>query len=110
VLAGAVAAIDQVPSRLLTDQAGPPTGVCDARRRLVAGGGQERIGGLAAETGWSRRYLERQFRDKLGVSVKEAARVLRFERTRGCDRSAPDAKHRQARRRVRLLRPDPHGE
>ena len=75
------AVLDETLHRVLLDRAGPPAEVCDAWRRLVATGGQTRVGALAAETGWSRRHLERRFRDELGLGVKEAARVLRFERT-----------------------------
>jgi AraC-like DNA-binding protein len=75
------AALDETLRRLLTEGAQPPVGVCTAWRRLVASSGQSSVDALATETGWSRRHLERRFRDELGLGVKEAARVLRFERT-----------------------------
>jgi AraC-like DNA-binding protein len=75
------AALDETLHWLLTERVNPPVRVCGAWRRLVASGGQTRVDALATEVGWSRRHLERRFRDELGLGVKEAARVLRFERT-----------------------------
>ncbi|WP_199430278.1 AraC family transcriptional regulator [Qaidamihabitans albus] len=49
--------------------------------RLLAAGGRLRVETLAGELGWSRRHLGERFRRELGVSPKQAARVLRFERT-----------------------------
>ncbi|MGW8943119.1 AraC family transcriptional regulator [Streptomyces koyangensis] len=52
--------------------------VAEAWRRLVAARGGVQIGALAAELGWSRRYLGERFRGELGLSPKTFARVLRF--------------------------------
>jgi AraC-like DNA-binding protein len=40
------------------------------------------VADLAAETGWSARHLGEQFRAETGLSPKEAARVIRFDRAR----------------------------
>ncbi|MEU2657260.1 helix-turn-helix domain-containing protein [Streptomyces sp. NPDC007325] len=53
--------------------------VAEAWRRLVAARGRVQVGTLAAELGWSRRYLTDRFRGEVGLSPKTAARVLRFE-------------------------------
>ncbi|MGW9601313.1 helix-turn-helix domain-containing protein [Streptomyces albidoflavus] len=52
--------------------------VAEAWRRLVAARGGVQVGALAAELGWSRRYLTERFRGELGLSPKTFARVLRF--------------------------------
>jgi AraC-like DNA-binding protein len=52
--------------------------------RLEETGGNLRIGELAREVGWSRRYLADRFREETGLAPKAAARVIRFERA--CDR------------------------
>ena len=52
--------------------------------RLVETGGNLRIGELADEVGWSRRYLAAQFHAETGLTPKAAARVIRFEIA--CDR------------------------
>ncbi|MGX1952686.1 helix-turn-helix domain-containing protein [Streptomyces anulatus] len=53
--------------------------VAEAWRRLVAARGCVRVGAIAAELGWSRRYLTERFRGEMGLSPKTFARVLRFE-------------------------------
>lgn len=50
---------------------------------LAASGGRIPISNLADEVGWSRRTLSTRFGDEMGVTPKEAARVLRFQRA--CD-------------------------
>lgn len=56
--------------------------VAYAWRRLRAARGTVPVSSLAAETGWSTRYLSSRFRAELGLSPKEAARVLRFDHAR----------------------------
>lgn len=53
--------------------------VAEAWRRLVAARGRVQVGAIAAELGWSRRYLTERFRGEVGLSPKTFARVLRFE-------------------------------
>ncbi|MEU4025716.1 AraC family transcriptional regulator [Streptomyces anulatus] len=53
--------------------------VTEAWRRLVAARGRVQVGAIAAELGWSRRYLTERFRGEVGLSPKTFARVLRFE-------------------------------
>ncbi|HEV2935039.1 MAG TPA: helix-turn-helix domain-containing protein [Streptosporangiaceae bacterium] len=53
-----------------------------AWRRLLRAGGDVRVSALAAETGWSDRYLTRRFRTEIGLTPKAAARVIRFSRAR----------------------------
>lgn len=60
-----------------------------AWRRLLGTGGEMRVGALADEIGWSRRHLLTRFRAELGVSPKQAARVLRFERATRLLRARP---------------------
>ncbi|NKQ56823.1 helix-turn-helix transcriptional regulator [Amycolatopsis sp. K13G38] len=61
----------------------PAPEVARAWRRLVDAAGRLRVGTLAEEVGWSRRHLTERFRRQLGLSPKQAARVLRFERAGG---------------------------
>lgn len=49
---------------------------------LLAARGEVAISGLAEETGWTSRYLGARFRAETGLSPKEAARVVRFDRAR----------------------------
>jgi len=49
---------------------------------LVASGGAVRVDDLAREVGWSRRHLGSRFLREYGITPKEAARVVRFERSR----------------------------
>lgn len=48
-------------------------------QRIVATGGQVRIGSLVEETGWSHRHVTRTFTEHVGLSPKQAADVVRFE-------------------------------
>jgi AraC-like DNA-binding protein len=50
--------------------------------RLLDAGGAISVGQLADEVGWSPRHLTNRFRAEVGLGVKEAARVARFDRAR----------------------------
>jgi AraC-like DNA-binding protein len=56
--------------------------VSHAFRRLLATGGRVPVRQLAGETGWSARHLTDRFRLETGLRLKEAARVVRFDRAR----------------------------
>ena len=60
----------------------PRPEVSHAWRRLRETRGTLSVADLAAETGWSARYLGAQFRAETGLSPKAAARVIRFDRAR----------------------------
>jgi AraC-like DNA-binding protein len=51
-----------------------------ALSRIAATHGTESIGALAAATGVTRRHLERQFREQVGLRVKQVARIARIQR------------------------------
>jgi AraC-like DNA-binding protein len=53
-----------------------------AWRRLLDSGGRTSIAKLAADVGWSTRYLDRVMRVETGLSPKVAARVVRFDNAR----------------------------
>jgi AraC-like DNA-binding protein len=50
--------------------------------RVLDAGGKVSVGALAGEVGWSTRHLTHRFRAEVGLGVKEAARVARFDRAR----------------------------
>jgi len=56
--------------------------VAHAFRRLLATGGRLPVRDLAGEVGWSPRHLTDRFRVETGLGLKEAARVVRFDRAR----------------------------
>jgi len=74
------ARLAQGPAGAVRDQAGSE--VSQAWRRLLRAGGRCAVSGLAAETGWTERYLRGRFRDETGLTPKAAARVIRFDRAR----------------------------
>jgi AraC-like DNA-binding protein len=84
------AVLDEILLRRLTEASGTGTAAAApaapevgwAWRRLLASCGTLRITDLAAETGWSGRYLTSRFRAEIGLTPKAAARVIRFHRTR----------------------------
>jgi len=49
-------------------------------RQIDASGGQARIGELVEQTGWSHRHVAAVFGAQVGLTPKQAAGVLRFER------------------------------
>jgi AraC-like DNA-binding protein len=76
------AILDEILLRRLAATAATPPEVRFAWRQLLQTGGTARISDLAAETGWSGRYLTSRFRTEIGLTPKAAARVIRFDRAR----------------------------
>jgi AraC-like DNA-binding protein len=80
------AAIDRVLARAAAGRAEVPAAIkpetAEAMRRLVTVSGDVDISSVAADVGWSRRHLSEQFGAEYGVTPKEMARVLRFERSK----------------------------
>ncbi|GAA4614380.1 AraC family transcriptional regulator [Actinoallomurus liliacearum] len=76
------AAVDDVLSRGVGRLTAPAPEVGYAWRRLADADGAVRIGDLAREVGWSRRHLGERFAAEYGLRPKEAARVMRFERSK----------------------------
>jgi AraC-like DNA-binding protein len=56
--------------------------VSHAWRQLLKTGGRTSASELAAQTGWSDRYLRTRFRLETGIGPKGAARVIRFDSVR----------------------------
>lgn len=59
-----------------------PPEVARAWRQVIASRGQVRVEELSREVGWSSRRLQQQFRTRLGITPKEAARIVRFDHAR----------------------------
>jgi AraC-like DNA-binding protein len=80
------AAIDRVLARAAAGRAEAPSGIrpetAEALRRLITAAGDVDITSVANDVGWSRRHLSEQFGAEYGVTPKEMARVLRFERSK----------------------------
>lgn len=68
--------------RAADERAGISAEVRHAWDQLLRSGGNVAVSELAAETGWSERYLRSRFRAETGLAPKEAGRVIRFDRTR----------------------------
>ncbi|MET3804127.1 AraC-like DNA-binding protein [Nakamurella sp. UYEF19] len=68
-------------SRRLDGASLPRPELRQAWRLIATSGGQMQIGAVAAEVGWSRRYLSDQMRAETGLTAKDLARVTRFDRT-----------------------------
>jgi AraC-like DNA-binding protein len=67
----------------------PPFEISWAWQRLVRAGGQVPVGALAADVGWSRRHFSERFAREVGLSPKQAGRVVRFGRAAGMLRRLP---------------------
>jgi AraC-like DNA-binding protein len=60
-----------------------------ALSRIAARHGTESIGAVATAVGVTRRHLERQFREQVGLGVKQAARITRIQSVLGMMQSRP---------------------
>ena len=76
------AVLDQVLLRELRGDQPVSREVARAWRVLLATGGTAAVPELASEAGWSSRQLGTRFRTEIGLTPKEAARVVRFDRAR----------------------------
>lgn len=71
--------LDDVLSRRTVRLAACAGYLTHAWQRIVGSGGAARVGDIAADLGWSRRHLGARFTAEYGLTLKEAARVVRFE-------------------------------
>jgi AraC-like DNA-binding protein len=76
------AVLDEVLTRAAGRLGAPSPELAHAWWSLNARGGRVRIADLADEVGWSRRHLAERFTAEYGLTPKEAARVVRFERSK----------------------------
>ena len=76
------AVVDEVLLRLFRDDQEVSREVARAWQVLLATGGTVAVPELASEAGWSSRQLGTRFRTEIGLTPKEAARVVRFDRAR----------------------------
>jgi AraC-like DNA-binding protein len=84
------ALLDEFLLRRLAAGPRPAPEVAWAWERLMATGGAEPIGRIAAEVGWSHKHLIARFRRQVGLRPKTAARLVRFNRVwRHLDRHRP---------------------
>jgi AraC-like DNA-binding protein len=74
------ALLDDTLAGVIADAEDPAGEVGWAWQRMRAARGRVRVATLAEEVGWSRRHFGERFRAEIGLSPKQAARVLRFER------------------------------
>jgi len=77
------ALVDGVLASLRRDASSPAPEMVMAWTALSEAGGNLPIARLAEKVGYSRRHLSKCFSAEFGMSPKEAARILRFERTCG---------------------------
>ncbi|WP_028934030.1 AraC family transcriptional regulator [Pseudonocardia spinosispora] len=69
-----------IDSASRSSRTGPADEIGWAWRRLVTEGGAVPIARLAEDIGWSRRHFSERFSREVGLSPKQAARVVRFGR------------------------------
>ncbi|MBK1786735.1 helix-turn-helix domain-containing protein [Prauserella cavernicola] len=74
------AVLDAVLLDQLDERRAPAPEIGWAWDRLIDAGGTLRVDALAREVGWSRRHFGERFRREVGLTPKQAGRVLRFER------------------------------
>jgi AraC-like DNA-binding protein len=84
------AILDRELTARITDSPEPPPTVANAWNLIRQTGGQTTIERVAREVGWSQRQLSKRFGDELGLTPKQAARVVRFDRARRALQAEPD--------------------
>ena len=72
--------VEQVLLRRAASGSSPPPWVTRMWNEIRCSGGQARIGELVADSGWSHRYVAKAFRQQVGLTPKEVAGLVRFER------------------------------
>ena len=82
--------LDELLTAAVRPRVAFPVAVTSAWQLLTESDGACTIGSLADQVGSSTRQLSEQFRHVLGVSPKQASRVMRFERAQEMLRSRPD--------------------
>jgi AraC-like DNA-binding protein len=75
------AVLDEALIRLSRTRNAAQLEMAGAWQRILESGGAVRVGDLARETGYSRRQLTKRFAREYGLTPKQAARVVRFERS-----------------------------
>jgi AraC-like DNA-binding protein len=76
------AVLDDVLPRVARQGDPPAPELRGVWHRLVGTAGTARVRDLAREAGWSERHLANRFHTEVGLSPKEALRVVRFDRAR----------------------------
>jgi AraC-like DNA-binding protein len=76
------AALDEALLRHALPESVLPGEVGWAWHRLLSTRGGVSVSDVAGEVGWSTRHLSQRFRAEIGLGLKEAARVVRFDRAR----------------------------
>ena len=91
---GCAARAATISRELLTRRASvePDRATASAVGDLVGTSGRARIDRVAARAGLTARHLQRRFADRVGVSPKVLARILRFQRTL-LERAPADRSH-----------------
>jgi len=91
---GCAARAATISRELLTRRASvePDRATASAVGDLVGTSGRARIDRVAARAGLTTRHLQRRFADRVGVSPKVLARILRFQRTL-LERAPADRSH-----------------
>jgi AraC-like DNA-binding protein len=74
------AALDAALAARLSDARDPSPEIAWAWRQLAISGGRAPIATLAEELAWSPKRLIARFREQVGLSPKQVARLLRFQR------------------------------
>ena len=73
-------------------KAEPAPAAVEAWRLLRRSAGRVGVRDLARETGWSERHLSELVRRETGLSPKQGARVIRFDRTRRLLQASPEVR------------------